>query len=194
MTNPQSTASRHISTAAGLTSRPTTIHHSRLIQGRHFFISDDQSLISIPFVNQAFSSEAMHWAQPFDVETTKTLLRNSTTLGLYAVLDSGTDEGQANLRHKKIGLARFITDTVTFAYLTDVFVSPDFRGLGLGKWLVECCGKFVDGMVGLRQTMLLTSRMELARVMYGEGMGMEVLKQGEGGLWVMKKGKGRVGR
>lgn len=35
------------------------------------------------------------------------------------------------------GFARAITDQSTFAYLADVFVLPDHRGHGLGKWLIE---------------------------------------------------------
>jgi GNAT superfamily N-acetyltransferase len=36
-----------------------------------------------------------------------------------------------------IGCARAITDFSRFAYLSDVFVEPAFRGHGLGRWLVQ---------------------------------------------------------
>jgi GNAT superfamily N-acetyltransferase len=36
-----------------------------------------------------------------------------------------------------IGCARAITDFARFAYLSDVMVEPDFRGHGLGRWLVQ---------------------------------------------------------
>lgn len=36
-----------------------------------------------------------------------------------------------------IGCARAITDFTRFAYLSDVFVLPDYRGHGLGRWLVK---------------------------------------------------------
>jgi len=35
-----------------------------------------------------------------------------------------------------IGFARVITDRATFAYLADVYVLPEYRGLGLGHRLV----------------------------------------------------------
>jgi GNAT superfamily N-acetyltransferase len=36
-----------------------------------------------------------------------------------------------------IGCARAITDFARFAYLSDVYVEPEFRGQGLGRWLVQ---------------------------------------------------------
>ena len=39
---------------------------------------------------------------------------------------------------KQIGFARLLTDYVRFAYLMDVFILEEYRGKGLGKWLMEC--------------------------------------------------------
>ncbi|MBN2252860.1 MAG: GNAT family N-acetyltransferase [Kosmotogaceae bacterium] len=39
---------------------------------------------------------------------------------------------------EQIGFARVISDFATMYYLADVFVFEEFRGRGLGKWLVEC--------------------------------------------------------
>ncbi len=36
-----------------------------------------------------------------------------------------------------MGLARVVSDFATFAWLCDVFILEDFRGLRLGKWLIE---------------------------------------------------------
>lgn len=36
-----------------------------------------------------------------------------------------------------IGGARAVTDFARFGYLSDVFVSPEHRGHGLGRWLVQ---------------------------------------------------------
>jgi GNAT superfamily N-acetyltransferase len=36
-----------------------------------------------------------------------------------------------------IGCARAITDFARFAYLSDVLVEPEYRGKGLGHWLVQ---------------------------------------------------------
>jgi GNAT superfamily N-acetyltransferase len=38
---------------------------------------------------------------------------------------------------RQIGFARTVSDDQSFAYLADVFVLPEFRGLGLGVELVR---------------------------------------------------------
>src|SRR3712207_1140856 len=38
---------------------------------------------------------------------------------------------------QQIGFARVITDYATFAYISDVFILPQFRGQGLAIWLIE---------------------------------------------------------
>jgi GNAT superfamily N-acetyltransferase len=48
----------------------------------------------------------------------------SIALGLYA-----GDE--------LVGCARAVTDFTRFAYLSDVLVLPEYRGRGLGRWLVQ---------------------------------------------------------
>ena len=56
---------------------------------------------------------------------------------------------------KQIGFARVITDCASFAYLADVFVDEEFRGKGLGKWLMEVIKGYPD-FQGLRRFMLAT--------------------------------------
>jgi GNAT superfamily N-acetyltransferase len=36
-----------------------------------------------------------------------------------------------------VGVARVVSDGATTAYLADVFIVPDHRGRGLGRWLLE---------------------------------------------------------
>ena len=56
---------------------------------------------------------------------------------------------------KQIGFARMITDKATFAYLADVFIIEEYRGLGLSKWLMEVIMSYPD-LQGLRRMMLAT--------------------------------------
>src|SRR5262249_55967138 len=56
---------------------------------------------------------------------------------------------------KQIGFARMITDKATFAYLADVFIMEEYRGLGLSKWLMETIMSHPD-LQGLRRIMLAT--------------------------------------
>lgn len=39
---------------------------------------------------------------------------------------------------EQAGFARTITDRATYAYIADVFVMPQHRGRGLGRFLVSC--------------------------------------------------------
>jgi GNAT superfamily N-acetyltransferase len=48
-----------------------------------------------------------------------------------------------------------VTDKATFAYLADVFIDADYRGKGLGKWLVETILAH-PGLQGLRRILLAT--------------------------------------
>ena len=48
-----------------------------------------------------------------------------------------------------------ITDRATFAYLADVFIIEEYRGLGLSKWLMEVIMAYPD-LQGLRRMVLAT--------------------------------------
>ena len=62
--------------------------------------------------------------QGIPLETVERDLRNSLCFGLYH-------------RGAQVGLARVISDYATFAYLCDVYILEDYRGKGLGKWLMD---------------------------------------------------------
>ncbi len=56
---------------------------------------------------------------------------------------------------RQLGFARVCTDSATFAYLMDVYVLPECRGRGLGRWLVECVVEH-PRLAGLRRFLLVT--------------------------------------
>ncbi|KAJ9620136.1 hypothetical protein H2203_007901 [Taxawa tesnikishii (nom. ined.)] len=58
---------------------------------------------------------------------------------------------------EQIGFARFITDYVSLLYLTDVYIVPEHRGGGIGKWLIACCREVIDSMPNVRRVMLMAS-------------------------------------
>lgn len=92
-------------------------------------ISDDKSELDIFYIEPALQES--YWAQGRPREVIEASIRNSLTLGLY------TDGRQ-------IGFARAVTDKCTFAWICDVMVHPDFRGIGLGKWLMDCLTEHPD--------------------------------------------------
>ena len=84
-----------------------------------------------------------YWAKGIDLATVERSMIGSLCFGLLA-----SDE--------TVAFARVVTDGVTFAYLADVFVLPEHRGVGLGKRLVE--NILADPRLsGLRRWVLRTS-------------------------------------
>jgi GNAT superfamily N-acetyltransferase len=56
---------------------------------------------------------------------------------------------------RQIGFGRVITDCAVFGYLSDVFVLPEFRGRGVGKYLVKAMLEHPD-VRGLKLILLRT--------------------------------------
>jgi len=67
-----------------------------------------------------------YWAAERTRESTEASLRNSRCFGLY-----DTSQG------RQIGLTRVVTDYATFAWVCDVIVDEEYRGNGLGVWMME---------------------------------------------------------
>ncbi|KAF2729544.1 acetyltransferase [Polyplosphaeria fusca] len=156
----------------------------RTLNGQTFLISTSRSLLSHAFVQQAFGTQAMYWAKPTSDANMKTLLDNSCTLGLYK-----TEDGEAT--KTPIGLGRVITDYVTFAFLTDVYIVDESRRLGLGRWLINCCKELFLDMADLRFVLLLTGS-ESAQAMYEDELAMDVLGKSESGPTVMGVRKAKL--
>ena len=57
--------------------------------------------------------------------------------------------------NRQIGMARVITDRATFAYLADVYVLEQYRGQGLGLWLMQTIRAHPD-LQNLRRWTLTT--------------------------------------
>ena len=87
-----------------------------------FTISTDPSRLDMPVVYDFLSRS--YWAKTRPREYTDAAFANSLVFGIY--------EGG-----RQVGMARVVTDAIIVAYLCDVFIHEDFRGRGLGKWLME---------------------------------------------------------
>ena len=83
------------------------------------------------------------------------------------------DQDQPSL----IGFARFVTDQVTFCWLTDVYVLPEWQGQGLAKWMLSCAQEVVEDMPHLRRTACIIGHgREGSMKLYGKHMKMEPVK------------------
>jgi len=110
-------------------------------QKGEFTISTRRERLQIEAIHK-FLAEESYWAKERTREQTETAIKNSLPFGVY--------KGE-NL----IGFARVVTDYATFAYLGDVFILDEFRGLGLSKWLMEVIINHPE-LQGLRRWILAT--------------------------------------
>ncbi len=94
-----------------------------------FYLSTDKDLLNIDIIHQ-FLSEESYWVKGIDRELTEEMVRNSQLCyGVY----NGDPKNDGTL----VGFARVVTDFVRFAWLSDVFILPAYRGKGLSKWLIQ---------------------------------------------------------
>ncbi|KAL4861588.1 hypothetical protein BDV12DRAFT_207882 [Aspergillus spectabilis] len=174
-----------------------------------FVVSTNRALLSIPAINHAFSQDFMYWVNALPEDVLQKIIDGSFCFGLYKVL-GGPDTDPDSTSHgdigiarpaepeaaklEQIGFARLITDSVSFAYLTDLYVLPEYQGLGLGGWLIDCVDEVLDPLPYLRWVMLRTS-VEKSKESYEKRLGMSVLESGDiRKRPVMMGKKGRAGR
>ena len=105
-----------------------------------FVVSCDPADQDVDVIH-AFLSDS-YWAKGVPRDTVARSVRNSLC---FALRDGA----------RQIGFARVISDRATIAYLGDVFVLPEYRGRGLGKWLVECVMSHPE-LQGMRRWILGT--------------------------------------
>ena len=67
------------------------------------------------------------WSDNYNSAGIQKLIRGS--FAFLVIVDLKTD--------KTVGMGRLISDGVSDAYIQDVVILPDYRGLGLGKKLIE---------------------------------------------------------
>jgi GNAT superfamily N-acetyltransferase len=103
-------------------------------------ISTDPGRLDVSVIS-GFLSRA-YWAVGRPHEVIEKSLQNSLVFGIY--------DGE-----RQIGLARVVTDYATFAWLCDVFVDEQYRGQGIGKWLMATI-MVHPRLQGLRRFLLAT--------------------------------------
>ncbi|HEU4479334.1 MAG TPA: GNAT family N-acetyltransferase [Pyrinomonadaceae bacterium] len=88
-----------------------------------FLISTDRNRLDREMIHD-FLSRRSYWAKGRELDVINRGIENSLSFGIY--------HGE-----QQVGFARVVTDYATFAWLADVFVLEEYRGKGLGKWLIE---------------------------------------------------------
>lgn len=88
----------------------------------NFIVSCDKSKFQIEKIHSFLTNS--YWAKGINIETVKISIENSLCFGVF-------DESE-----NQVGFARLVTDYATFAYLADVYILEEYRGLGLSKRLM----------------------------------------------------------
>jgi GNAT superfamily N-acetyltransferase len=82
------------------------------------------------------------WAEDRSRATIRRSLKHSLVFGVYDA-------------DRQVAMARVISDYATFAWVDDVIVQVDYRGRGIGKWLMESILAHPD-LQGLHRWALVT--------------------------------------
>ncbi len=113
-------------------------------QRENYTISTDRDLLDLDVIHGYLRHS--YWSPGVPREVVAKAIQHSLCFGLYANQDHG---------HIQIGFGRLATDQATFAYFSDVFVLEQFRGSGLGVWLVDCM-LHCPALNGIRTFLLAT--------------------------------------
>ena len=123
-----------------------------------YLITNDKNDLELDVIYNYLSNES-YWSKGILMDDVIKSINNSVLcFGVY-YLDPSSKE------KKQIGFARVISDLVTFAYLTDVFILKDFRLQGLGKWLIKTITNYEE--LKIRRIMLSTDDGHILYSKYG---------------------------
>ena len=90
---------------------------------KSYHISSQRQDMDIKVIHRYLSRS--YWAKDIPIDIVETAIDNSLCFGVFNTSDD------------QVAFARMITDTATFAYLSDVFVLEEHRGKGISKWLMQ---------------------------------------------------------
>src|SRR4030095_13723406 len=103
-------------------------------------VSTDRARLDVSLIEQFL--KASYWAAGRPRDVIERSIAHSLCFGVYTAA-------------RQIGFGRVITDCAVFGYLSDVFVLPEFRGRGVGKFLVKAMLEHPD-VHGLKLLLLRT--------------------------------------
>lgn len=154
---------------------------TKMIADKKYIISNDKAAISRDFFQRALASEDIDWADPVSPSTLELMIENACTIGIYIV----DNQASGDSSQTQIGFTRILTDYSTLAYLTDVYIQPEYRGLGIAKWLMVCVKEIIDTIPSLRRSLLLTGASGKGPKFYEQELDMKVFQAGDEGRVIM---------
>jgi len=106
-----------------------------------YAISTDKAKLDLEKI-QDFLANSSYWAKGRSMKVVLKTVEHSLCFGIY--------KGK-----EQIGFARVVTDYATFAWVADLFVLKEYRGEGLGKWLIETIVAYPE-LQGIKLILLAT--------------------------------------
>lgn len=106
-------------------------------------ISTNKEQLDVDLIH-TFLSERSYWAQGRSRETVIQSIANSLCFGIY------------DTKNNQLGFARVVTDYAVLGWLMDVFILEEYRGKGLGKFLIKTITEHPD-LKNLKKIGLATS-------------------------------------
>ncbi|MEW5785961.1 MAG: GNAT family N-acetyltransferase [Bacillota bacterium] len=92
------------------------------VRYKDYLISSDKSLLDLDAIKSFLANS--YWAKNRPPEVIEQSIERSLCFGVYH-------------DRKQIGFARVVTDWATIYWIGDVFVLEEYRGLGIGKKLID---------------------------------------------------------
>jgi GNAT superfamily N-acetyltransferase len=89
-----------------------------------FLCTTDKSHLQRELIHD-FLFNRSYWAKGRTIDQVNKSINHSLCFGIYK-------------NKQQVAFARVVTDFTVYAYILDVFVLEDYRGLGLGKFLMNC--------------------------------------------------------
>ncbi|HEX7654764.1 MAG TPA: GNAT family N-acetyltransferase [Verrucomicrobiae bacterium] len=83
------------------------------------------SAAEVDFAAVSALLENTYWARGRAPETARTAFAHSTCFSLFHM-------------DRQMGFCRVVSDFALFSWLADVIIAPEYRGRGLGKWMIRC--------------------------------------------------------
>ena len=93
------------------------------VNTHNFTISTDKSKLNFNVIYNFIVNS--YWAKGIPKSVMQKAIDNSMCFGVYSA------------DNEQVGFARVVTDNATFAYLADVFITPDLQCNGLSKLLIK---------------------------------------------------------
>ena len=116
-----------------------------------FELTTDRSKMQIEVIHNFLRKS--YWASKRSEDLIRRSIEHSLPFGIFV--------GQ-----RQIAFARAITDYATFAWIADVFIDDDFRGKGLGKWLIDSMLRHPE-LQAMRRWVLATKDAHSLYAMFG---------------------------